>query len=79
MSETPKHTTEAQHDPDKVKKPNADQLRAEIDAGMTDDKDAHSDPSAAPLGADAEAGGDPNGPEAVQKARQEEVRKGSED
>ena len=36
-----------------------DRLRADIDSGKTGDKVAGSDPAAAPLGADAEAGGTP--------------------
>lgn len=36
---------------------NVDQLRHHIDQGRTGDKVSHPDPSAAPLGTDAEAGG----------------------
>jgi hypothetical protein len=36
-----------------------DRLRADIDRGLTGDKVAGSDPAAAPLGTDAEAGGAP--------------------
>ena len=39
--------------------PTADQLRAEIDSGKTGEKVDASDPAAAPLGTDAEAGGSP--------------------
>ena len=38
---------------------NVDQLRHEIDTGRTGDKVQASDPAAAPLGTDAEAGGTP--------------------
>jgi len=36
-----------------------DRLRADIDSGLTGDKVPGSDPAAAPLGTDAEAGGAP--------------------
>lgn len=39
--------------------PTSDQLRHDIDSGGTGDKVAASDPAAAPLGTDAEAGGAP--------------------
>lgn len=39
------------------KPPNAEQLRSSIDRGAMGDKVAFPDPAAAPLGADAEAGG----------------------
>jgi len=40
-----------------------EQARAEIDAGLTSDKIAGSDPAAAPLGADDEAAGTPVSPD----------------
>lgn len=43
----------------KKKTPTTDQLRIRIDRGETGDKVAASDPAAAPLGTDAEAGGFP--------------------
>lgn len=54
-------------------RPTADQLRADIDAGRTGDKVAGSDPAAAPLGADAEAGGNPPSAQEVSHARAEET------
>lgn len=38
---------------------NVDRLRADIDSGATGEKIPGSDPAAAPLGTDAEAGGAP--------------------
>jgi hypothetical protein len=52
---------------------NAAQLRDDIDSGRTGDKVAHSDPAAAPLGTDAEAGGAPPTAEEVAIARQHET------
>lgn len=43
----------------KKKPPTTDQLRMRIDSGATGEKVAGSDPAAAPLGTDAEAGGYP--------------------
>lgn len=43
----------------KKKTPTTDQLRIRIDRGETGDKVAGSDPAAAPLGTDDEAGGFP--------------------
>jgi hypothetical protein len=63
-------------------KPNADQLRHEIDRGETRDKVAYPDPAAAPLGTDDEAAGTPPSAEAVEMARREEIepgRKGASD
>lgn len=54
----------------------AERLRADIDAGKTGDKVAASDPAAAPLGTDEEAGGVTTPDEAVEKARRAEVRLG---
>jgi hypothetical protein len=53
----------------------ADRLRADIDSGRTGDKVAASDPSAAPLGTDEEAGGMTTPEEALKKARQAELRR----
>ena len=39
--------------------PTSDQLRQQIDSGLTGEKVAMPDPAAAPLGTDAEAGGAP--------------------
>ena len=39
--------------------PTTDQLRSDIDSGATGEKIGFSDPAAAPLGTDAEAGGAP--------------------
>lgn len=44
--------------------PTEDQIRAAIDSGRTGDKLEWPDPSAAPLGTDAEAGGVPTPPDA---------------
>lgn len=46
-----------QRNPPVPETPNPDQLRARIDEGATGDKVPASDPAAAPLGTDAEAGG----------------------
>ncbi|MEA2858031.1 MAG: hypothetical protein QOC72_70 [Methylobacteriaceae bacterium] len=54
----------------------ADRLRADIDSGRTGDKVAFPDPSAAPLGTDEEAGGITTPEEALEKARQAELRLG---
>jgi hypothetical protein len=54
----------------------ADRLRADIDSGRTGDKVAFPDPSAAPLGTDEEAGGMTTPEEALEKARQAELRLG---
>lgn len=52
---------------------NVDQLRHRIDTGQTGDKVAFSDPSAAPLGTDAEAGGHSPSPEEVSQASRYET------
>ena len=52
---------------------NVDQLRAEIDSGRSGDKIAASDPAAAPLGTDDEAGGAPATRDQVATAYQHEV------
>ncbi|MFW6076320.1 MAG: hypothetical protein ACOC71_01080 [Hyphomicrobiales bacterium] len=48
---------------------NSEQLRADIDAGRNRDKVSHPDPSAAPLGTDAEAGGAPGTTQSVETNR----------
>lgn len=50
-----------------------DQLRSDIDSGRTHDKVAKSDPAAAPLGSDAEAGGNPPAAREVATARKHET------
>ena len=76
MSTVKKSGTAAEHDADKVEGARTtDQLRAEIDAGKAGDKHAHNDPAAAPLGADAEAGGPGTAREALETARKNEIRK----
>jgi hypothetical protein len=52
---------------------NVDQLRAEIDSGRAGDKVAASDPAAAPLGTDEEAGGNPPTRDQLAMARRHEV------
>jgi len=52
----------------------AARLRADIDSGRTGDKVAFPDPSAAPLGTDEEAGGVTTPEQALEKARQAELR-----
>ena len=51
----------------------ADKLRKEIDRGKAGDKTDFPDPAAAPLGTDAEAGGNPPTREELERARKEEV------
>src|SRR3954466_15401286 len=51
---------------------NVDQLRADIDRGLTGDKVEASDPAAAPLGTDEEAAGTPVPPHAIAAARKTE-------
>ncbi|MDO9442400.1 MAG: hypothetical protein Q7T73_16050 [Beijerinckiaceae bacterium] len=51
----------------------ASALRADIDSGRTGDKIDHSDPAAAPLGTDDEAGGAPPSAAAMSRARQYET------
>jgi hypothetical protein len=48
---------------------NVDQLRHDIDSGVTGDKVKAFDPAAAPLGTDEEAAGTPPPPEAITAAR----------
>jgi hypothetical protein len=52
---------------------NVDQLRAEIDSGRSGDKVAASDPAAAPLGTDDEAGGNPPTRDQVAMAHRHEA------
>lgn len=54
--------------------PNAAQLRGDIDAGATGDKTRGLDPAAAPMEADAEAGGAPPSADEVAQARALEAR-----
>jgi hypothetical protein len=54
----------------------AERLRADIDSGRTGDKVDFPDPYAAPLGTDEEAGGVTTPEEALEKARQAELRLG---
>jgi len=61
-------------DKDKAPGAAAARLRADIDSGKTGDKVAFPDPSAAPLGTDEEAGGVTTPEEALEKARQAELR-----
>lgn len=51
----------------------AARLRDDIDSGSTGEKVAFSDPAAAPLGTDAEAGGAAPRPEAAAEARRREA------
>jgi hypothetical protein len=59
---------------DKASGAAAARLRADIDSGRTGDKVAFPDPSAAPLGTDEEAGGVTTPEQALEKARQAELR-----
>lgn len=52
-----------------------EQLRHDIDSGLTGDKVAASDPAAAPLGTDDEAAGTPPSAAAVELARRTERRR----
>jgi hypothetical protein len=54
-------------------RPTADQLRDAIDRGRAGDKVGASDPSAAPLGTDAEAGGAPPRKEELRGAWRAEI------
>jgi hypothetical protein len=56
-----------------------EQLRADIDSGATRDKVPGSDPAAAPLGTDAEAGGGGPSADEVALARQREVQRSHAD
>jgi hypothetical protein len=53
---------------------NPAKLKRDIDTGRTRDKVPFPDPAAAPLGTDDEAAGTPPSPEAVHRARAEEVK-----
>lgn len=55
-------------------KPNAVQLRGDIDRGATGDKAPGVDPAAAPMETDAEAGGAGPSPAEIKQARQAEHR-----
>ena len=52
------------------------QLRNDVDLGITGDKMKASDPSAAPLGTDDEAGGAPASPATIEQVREVERRIG---
>lgn len=54
-----------------------ERLRADIDSGRTRDKVGASDPAAAPLGTDDEAGGTPSTAEQVALARRHELGRAS--
>lgn len=56
--------------------PTAAQLRDDIDSGRTGDKAGFPDPSAAPLGTDAEAGGNSATREELKIAREAETHRG---
>ena len=56
--------------------PTAAQLREDIDSGKTGDKAGFPDPSAAPLGTDAEAGGNAATREELKVAREQESGRG---
>jgi hypothetical protein len=58
--------------------PNAAMLRDDIDSGETGDKIGFPDPSAAPLGTDAEAGGNPATREEMKVAREAETSRPDE-
>ena len=53
----------------------ADRLRKDIDRGKAGDKTDYPDPAAAPLGTDAEAGGNPPSEEELRIAREAELRR----
>ena len=59
----------------KRKAPTSDKLRKEIDRGGTGDKVGFPDPSAAPLGTDAEAGGAPPSEEERERAWRDEKKR----
>lgn len=63
---------------DDRKNPNVDMLRDDIDSGETGDKIGFPDPSAAPLGTDAEAGGQPPTHEQLKTAREAETARPDE-
>ena len=64
---------------DDEKRPNADMLRRDIDKGKAGDKTGFPDPSAAPLGTDAEAGGSPPSKEELRIAREAERKRPDEE
>ena len=53
----------------------SDRLRKEIDRGQSGDKTDFPDPAAAPLGTDAEAGGNAPTREQLKRARENEVER----
>lgn len=58
--------------PREDKRPTVDRLRVDTDRGRTGDKVAGFDPAAAPLGTDAEAGGEP--PRRVERGLEQRSR-----
>ena len=66
----------SEHDDDA---PTAAQLRDDIDSGKTGDKAGFPDPSAAPLGTDAEAGGNSATREELKIAREAESGRGAKE
>lgn len=58
----------------KKRRPNAAQLRGDIDRGRAGDKAPGVDPAAAPMETDAEAGGAPPTPAEIAEARRAERR-----
>ena len=67
------------HDRDDEHAPTAAQLRDDIDRGKAGDKAGFPDPSAAPLGTDAEAGGNSATREELKIARRAEADRAPED
>ena len=63
---------------DKERAPTSDRIRKDIDRGRSGDKTDYPDPAAAPLGTDAEAGGNPPSEEELRIARDAETRRPSE-
>jgi hypothetical protein len=61
--------------PPHARKATTDQLRTDIDAGITGDKVPFPDPAAAPLGTDDEAAGRPPDPRTVERVRRSERAK----
>ena len=58
---------------------NWDQLKAQVDSGASGDKVSAGDPAAAPLGTDAEAGGDRTTPEHIRLNAEQETRPAAQD
>lgn len=69
----PKRDDGARHKNSGVGKPTAQELRAAIDHGATNEKVAFPDPAAAPLGTDDEAAGTPDAPFRIATAFQQEL------